>query len=172
MQHLYKRLLQCYKCDKLVNHPYMVCTGCNQLQHIPKMNYLELFEIKNPKKLPSNLKQRYIKLQTMAHPDKHNNEEIAQTMSSFVSNAFTTITNDFKRAEYCLKLHHIVIGDHDRIDQSFLITVMELQENKDKKKLEEMILMCTSEFWSLYDKHDFIKAKDALLKWKYLNQCF
>ena len=163
--------LNCLKCDRMLNHPFVICSKCNELQRIPTLNYFQLFNIQSPSTMPTDLKQRYIKLQSMAHPDRHNSNESAQNMSSFISNAFNIINNPFKKAEYALKLQKVAISDYDKVQQCFLMQVMELQEEDDNDdKIRRMMEEFKTEFWNHYDDKDYEKAKDVLLKWKFLNK--
>eukprot|EP00835_Amoeboradix_gromovi_P004567 NODE_363_length_10100_cov_0.133787.p5 type:complete len:175 gc:universal NODE_363_length_10100_cov_0.133787:2645-2121(-) len=164
------RQINCFKCDRMLNHPFVVCSKCNELQKIPSMDYFQLFSISNPSTLPNNLKQKYIQLQGMSHPDRHNSAESAQNMSSFISNAYNTVNDSFKRAEYALGLKNFKINDFDKVPQCFLMQVMELQEDENSKTVNKLIRDYHEQFWNFYEKSDFEQAKQALLKWKFLNK--
>ena len=165
--------MNCFKCDRMLNHPFVVCVKCNELQRIPKLNYFQLFNMDKPSQFPNNIKQTYIKLQSMSHPDRHNSNESAQNMSAFISNGYNTLNDPFKRAEYALQLQNVIINDHDKVPQCFLMQVMELQEDQDSENAElirNMQMDYQRQFWQLFEKEDFKGAKDVLLKWKFLNK--
>eukprot|EP00834_Sanchytrium_tribonematis_P002955 NODE_102_length_19640_cov_1.308735.p12 type:complete len:176 gc:universal NODE_102_length_19640_cov_1.308735:14425-14952(+) len=161
--------LNCLKCHSNLPHPFVFCGQCKELQNIPNLNYFELFAIKPEIQNPANLKQKYRILQSLSHPDRHNNEDSAQKMSSFVSKAFDILSDPFLKAEYALKLKNVVITDFDSVPQCFLMQVMELNENDDIDVLDAQILDLKNSFWSEYKAGNFINAKDVLLRWKFLN---
>ncbi len=114
-------------------------------------NYFQLFNIDAKFEVDiAALEQTYFALQRQYHPDKYikaSAEEKLQSvkMSVNVNDAYKTLKDDLKRAEYLLQLQGIIVNRDNsthKPDQALLIFVMEqreqLEEASDGEKLEAL----------------------------------
>ncbi len=100
------------------------------------MNYFQLFDIENSFDVDlQNLSSRYQALQKAVHPDKfaHASEQeqrIAVQKSAQINDAYQTLKNPLKRAEYILTLRGVDMPNEQNTfsDTGFLMRQMELRE--------------------------------------------
>jgi molecular chaperone HscB len=134
----------CESCTiKKLENPY-ICGMCKTVRHMRpadyiknKLNFFSVFNLKDSYMIDKNdLDKQYKDLQKIVHPDKYvnENEEIlkeAQECSSYVSNAYQILKDDYNRANYLLKLkgkNGIEDGDKSEKNQEFLEELMMIQE--------------------------------------------
>ncbi len=102
----------------------------------------------------SELEKKYFEFQHRFHPDKSSAEDLSHSIT--INEAYKTLSDDFLRACYLLKLNGIDIL-HDekavRVDLSTLERILELQEKisemKDKSEIEKLRKELNTEFKAL-----------------------
>lgn len=98
------------------------------------MTYFELFGMDESFLLDTaTLKKKYYQLSRSLHPDVSQNETDWEEAASIrqtekINMAYETLRDPFKRMKYLLETHH-VLDDNQNVDQSFLLEVMEINEN-------------------------------------------
>lgn len=97
-------------------------------------NYFDLFHL--PVQYGVDLQvlsERYRELQRVAHPDRHahasdQERRIAQQHATYINDAYQTLRDELKRAQYLLKLSGLSGGDRTVSDPAFLMEQMSLRE--------------------------------------------
>ncbi|WP_448549680.1 co-chaperone HscB [Thalassotalea fusca] len=100
------------------------------------MNYFEIFGIESKFAIDlDKLTERYQAIQKSVHPDKFahasaQEQALAVKKSTLVNDAFQTLKNPLKRAEYMLTLRGVDMPNEQAsfTDSSFLMRQMELRE--------------------------------------------
>jgi len=102
-------------------------------------NYFSLFDLKENYSInQQELSNKYIHIQRDLHPDKFNDEDKqlineVEKYFSFVSQAYTTLKDDYERANYLLKIkEHKFIEEAKNENVSnlnFLEDLMDIQEH-------------------------------------------
>jgi molecular chaperone HscB len=151
----------CLDCSiKKLENPF-ICGMCTTVRSIRpsdyiknKLNFFSVFNIKDQYIIDkSNLEKQYKDLQKIVHPDKyaHESDDIlkeAQECSSFVSNAYQTLKDDYYRANYLLKLKGmkgIEEGEKSERNQEFLEELMEVQEKIEESEGKEQLFILRDE---------------------------
>lgn len=105
------------------------------LQHLREAkSYFELFEIPRAYNIDrSAIETRYLELTRLTHPDFAGTDPEAQIqaleLSARVNEAYATLTDDLRRAEYLLELHgQAVSSERLRVSPETLERVFELRE--------------------------------------------
>lgn len=106
------------------------------------MNYFQIFTFEQQFELDVNkLTELYQTLQKKVHPDKfahasHQEQMIAVKRSTLINDAYQTLKNPLKRAQYLLELRNIDQPSEQASfsDNSFLMRQMELHEMLDDVK--------------------------------------
>lgn len=97
-------------------------------------NYFELFRLPLRYAIdPESLSERYRELQRVAHPDRHahasdQERRIAQQRATYINDAYQTLRDDLRRAQYLLKLSGGVAEERTVSDPRFLMEQMGLRE--------------------------------------------
>ena len=95
---------------------------------------------------PSALRREFLQLQASAHPDRHSgpNKRKAEGTSALINEAYKTLQNPLRRAQYLLSLRGIDIAEDERAkteDMDLLEEVMEVRSliegAEDQSELEE-----------------------------------
>jgi molecular chaperone HscB len=97
----------------------------------------------------TNLKRDFIRLQAVAHPDRHPAErrKAAQQLSAAINNAYKTLSSPLRRAEYILELRgargsedeeHVLGGGEG--DADILMEVMEAQQEAEEAADDEELV--------------------------------
>jgi len=89
-----------------------------------------------PRRYPlekAELEARHREVSKRVHPDRHAQAEprtrlLAVQAATALNDAFRTLRDPIKRAEYLLALEGMTIGENDRVDQSLLMEMLELRE--------------------------------------------
>jgi len=100
------------------------------------LNYFQIFNLEEKFSIAlDGLTERYQAIQKTVHPDKfaHASKQeqlIAVKKSTLVNDAYQTLKNPIKRAEYMLSLRKVVMPSEQASfsDNSFLMRQMELRE--------------------------------------------
>jgi molecular chaperone HscB len=106
------------------------------------LNYFELFGINETFDInTSSLAETYQSLQKMAHPDKfahasHQDQLLAVQQSALINDAYQTLKQPLKRAEYILNQRDVDMPSeqHSFRDNMFLMRQMELREMLEEVK--------------------------------------
>jgi molecular chaperone HscB len=172
----------CESCTiKKLENPY-ICGMCKTVRHMRpadyiknKLNFFSVFNLKDSYTIDkSDLERQYKDLQKIVHPDKyvHESEEVlkeAQECSSFVSNAYQTLRDDYNRANYLLKLKGlkgIEEGDKSEKNQEFLEELMMIQEQieecESKEDLEKIKLEVSEKINKAKQELEFCFSKEEL----------
>ncbi len=130
---------------------------------------------------PEILEANYFTLQKQYHPDRLAGRPEAERVQSLqkasdINEAYRTLKNPLKRAEYLLSLHNIDMKEA-KPDQQLLMEVMEQREalsETNNLQLKELTVQAEdnrsqyiSNLAELFDRQDFDTAQDVVLKLKY-----
>lgn len=145
-------------------------------------NYFEIFNL--PATFNINkpeLESKHLMLQNQIHPDSSDLEDLESSIT--LNEAYKTLSDDFLRSCYILKLNDIDILKDEKavnVDQSTLIEILELQETiseSDNEELEEIKSNLKSDILSLINcasdlisESSWNKAAQTLIKVKYLKK--
>ena len=133
----------------------------------------------------ATIKQYYLKLQNMLHPDRFASRselerDYSNTQSALVNRAYKTLSDPLKRGLYILGLHGYELdaeqtesSDSELLNEIFMIN-FELDECEDKEKLLEMqtriiesIDNDLTEVSETFKQEEYENARDALIRLKY-----
>ena len=145
-------------------------------------NYFEIFDLEAKFEIDKpDLESKHLKLQNQIHPDSNDLDDLESSIT--LNEAYKTLSDDFLRACYILKLNDIDILKDERainVDQSTLIEVLELQETiseSSNKELEEIKSKLKSDISSLIkstsdliNSSSWNQAAQTLVKVKYLKK--
>ena len=93
------------------------------------------------------LKREFLQLQARAHPDRHTgaNKAKAEGTSALINDAYRTLQDPLRRAQYLLSLRGIDVAEDERLkveDPELLMEVLEVREAieaaQDEEELEDM----------------------------------
>ncbi|KAI0999890.1 hypothetical protein K3495_g8305 [Podosphaera aphanis] len=128
------------------------------------------------------LRREFLQLQAVAHPDRHAaaRKTLAQAESAQINEAYKTLLDPLRRAQYLLSLHAIDVTSEELagVDHELLSQVMELQEAVDEAENEQCLealrqtnqqRMHQSEelLEEYFRRSDFTAAKSEVIKLKY-----
>lgn len=145
-----------------------------------QLNYFNLLGIEKDFDIDKEvLYKNFLELQKLYHPDKLINkphiEKIASlSLASRINQAYETLNDDKKRAEYLLLLENIVInqefGNNINPAPEMLIEILELSEDKDIEKIELLKEEAWGKFKYNYQIKNLKEAAQAIIKLQYLNK--
>ena len=89
-----------------------------------------------PRRYPlerGELEARHREISKQVHPDRHAQGDpqerlLAVQATAALNDAYRTLRDPIKRAEYLLQLEGVTIGEHDKVDQALLLEMLELRE--------------------------------------------
>lgn len=131
------------------------------------------------------LRREFLQLQQTVHPDKFSHDEkkrlVAESTSSLLNKAYTTLLSPLSRAEYLLHQHygHDFVAEGESLtDGKLLMTVMELRECIDeattesdlepvKRDVKRLIDEELSALEQAFSKQDFETAKMSAVRLRY-----
>ncbi|MEW5756047.1 MAG: Fe-S protein assembly co-chaperone HscB [Pseudomonadota bacterium] len=104
------------------------------MKHPLDTNYFALFHL--PVQFPLDgeiLNTRYRELQRVIHPDRYahasdQEKRLAQQHATLINDAYHTLRDDLKRAQYLLRLKGVSLEQRQVHDPGFLMEQMELRE--------------------------------------------
>lgn len=154
------------------------------------MNYFELFALTpNFEVDAAELKSKFRTLQSQFHPDKFANENdqlksAALQKAALINDAFSTLTNPVRRAEYLLSMQGVdLAGEQQTLqDMDFLMQQMQLRESLEQiessadpeaaidamaKQLKQAQLALETEFVGALQQELLTPAADAVRKMKF-----
>ena len=136
-----------------------------------------------------SLHQSYMKLQKLVHPDILSHKSQVDKMqglqlSADVNQAYQTLKNPLKRAEYLLSLNNIYVGSEKnavKAEMPLLMESMELREAlascDEMSKLVDMLeqaksLQTESEirFANEFSNNDLLKASQTVIRWRFIEK--
>ena len=105
------------------------------------------------------IKNRFYQLQGLCHPDKVSN---MNDVSSWITDAYKTLSRPFDRAEYICKLGG-ECGESTAMDQEFLLEIMNARENG--REIVNDYDEIFSKAWN--SKSDSGKLYEIVQKWRF-----
>ena len=158
-------------------------------------NYFKLFSLKIQFEVDSSaLSHAFLQLQSQWHPDRFasaSDEErrISMQNTSFINTAHTILNTPRLRARYLLELSAISFNDEIETsrDPLFLMQQMELRESIDdvvemdeplealdriKIDVKQQVQQLEQAFQQYYAENHFDKAKDIVLKMRFMERVF
>jgi molecular chaperone HscB len=145
-------------------------------------NFFELLAIELKFQIDKEkLYQNYLKLQQLFHPDKSANKSNSERLLSVeysvkLNEAYQTLNDDKKRAEYLLSLVGITINQEENNsispDPHMLNEILEISEEPEKYNISNMQKNCLEDFETNYKIKDFTNAAKSIIKLQYLNKIF
>nr|ANM86765.1 Jac1 [Stygiella incarcerata] len=163
---------KCWSCGSLLLPNEMFCGECSRIQPLPAN--ADFFSILGmPRKLVIDSEEAHRNLQDLQmvlHPDKFavkskKEQDISRSVSTFLNQAYQTISDPFSRMFYILSLEGMdreTLGNV--VDQDFLEEMME------KMELANDLEVNSEEFLKLQDENydameaQFMRAADAMEK--------
>jgi len=181
--------IDCWSCNHRHNFE-LLCPKCSSVQctecTTKKLNFFQV--LKNDVNFDisiETIKQHYLKLQTMLHPDRYTNSskkerDYSNTQSALVNQAYKTLGDPLKRGLYMLSLHGYEVdseivesSDSKLLNEIFMMNfeVDECEERNEILELQERIsrLIETdkSEISKAFQRAELEKAREALIRLKY-----
>lgn len=183
--------VDCWKCHH-VHTDQFFCPACNRVQctkcSSEKLNFFQVMknEVTFDVNLPS-IKQYYLKLQTMLHPDRFASSskkelDYSNTQSALVNCAYKTLSDPLKRGLYILGLHGYELNpeqtestgaDPDFLNKIFMLN-FEVDECEDKAELleikTELVKAINDDLTEISEKfkqQQYENARLALIRLKY-----
>lgn len=155
---------------KILRHP-------NLYQYLKSLSYFAIFNL-DPKYNVDvdKLSITYKEIQKQIHPDVFQNKD-AEVCSSLVSEAYQTIKNEVKRAEYLLKLFKVENKTKSTSNEK-LMKLYSIQEQIDEEKavnnilsvkgeIEKEIEKNKAEIARNFNKHNYTYIPELLTDIKY-----
>ncbi|EAR88044.1 Fe-S protein assembly co-chaperone HscB (macronuclear) [Tetrahymena thermophila SB210] len=189
-----KNQSECWNCNsRNFQSNLFICGSCQHLQDpsesITSMNYFKLFEMNLSYEIDhQELTLRYKDLQKSFHPDKFyglRNPKIikfSETYSTYINEAYSTLRDDLKRAEYLIDLltHGQKADLENKIDENknflheIMMERMEIEECETEEQLQEIQerLLCqqkeiNSKIDNCLKQQDYQKATEYLVRMRY-----
>lgn len=125
------------------------------------------------------LQENYLKLQQVCHPDKQINKTNSERIflleyTSKLNDAYETLKDDKKRAEYLLYLNGIILnqeeGNNVKPDPIMLSEILEMSENPENFTLNKVEQELWQNFSDSYNKKDLQTAAQQIIKLHYLSK--
>ncbi|KAJ2743331.1 molecular chaperone [Coemansia sp. BCRC 34301] len=141
----------CWRCQQANARTALLCDNerCRAIQPIAKdVTYFDLLSDDGQATFdvnPSELRRRFLRLQQAVHPDSFSQKEemernLAESQSSWVNHAYSTLKDPLPRARYLLKLQGREVGEKDQLtDPGLLMEVMESREEIEMAQTESQI---------------------------------
>ena len=180
----------CWYCQKKTEIKEFRCQICKKIQKINKINPYDIFGTEKNFIIDfDNLEQRYLKLQSIFHPDKfmnadRNQKQISISESSKINNAYNLLRSNVDRVKVLLEFYGYKQDDME--GKSFenadlLEEIMDLQskcmsieheneKQKIKKEIKLQISSLENEIEKNIKEKVFSKAEDLSIKLLYLEK--
>ncbi|KAJ7630940.1 hypothetical protein FB45DRAFT_990811 [Roridomyces roridus] len=143
---MFRRLLstlRCTGCSRPLPTPLPACNNCGSISPVaPSVPFHDLFDLPsrpNPFVVdPVLLKRRFRQAQAVCHPDSwaskgQHKQDIAQSLSTRLNEAYTSLADPLKRAEYILELNGLPISETEQLDNiEFISEIMQVRESIDE----------------------------------------
>ncbi|CAD5225150.1 unnamed protein product [Bursaphelenchus xylophilus] len=178
---------QCWNCSEHHDHHKLFCHKCNVIQPLhPKIDFFSYFGLKRRFKVDDKeLKDYFRKLQSHVHPDKFGTasdkeKQISEQHSSYLNQAYKTLSSPRERAKYLLKLLTEENSD-DTTTPDFAAEMFEfieeIEAEEDEKKLRKHSDHVDSEIEQLliqienaFDKNEPLTARALLTRLRYFDR--
>ncbi|KAF7306929.1 hypothetical protein MIND_00485500 [Mycena indigotica] len=190
MRRFFSSLSRCSSCSRPLATRLPACNQCGWISPIPSsIGFHELFSLParpNPFVVDHNLlKRRFREAQAACHPDSwtskgQNKQDIAQSLSSRLNEAYNTLANPLRRAEYILEQNGFPISETDQVDDVELImdvmqTRESIEEASNNQILSEImdinsqkITQTVMELEEAVGREAWPTVKDAAIRLRYL----
>lgn len=128
---------QCDECSQTYEAGAMFCPECNAIQPFVSADYFSIFGLKTHFDVDvAAIEKTYFALQKQLHPDRFTSASILARTYSLqhsvtVNDAYATLKNPLKRAEYLLNKQGISVNQEQnsiKPDPDVLMETMELRE--------------------------------------------
>jgi molecular chaperone HscB len=147
----------------------IICGICSTIREIRPMDYIKskdyfsIFNINSKFQInEQELDYNYKELQKFVHPDKYsttNNDDIineAHICSALISNAYSILKDDYKRANYLIKLkgyEGIEENSKNVYDKNLLENLMEIQERIEECNSRDELLLIQIQIQNELDEY-------------------
>ncbi|KAJ6575118.1 hypothetical protein B0H19DRAFT_935088 [Mycena capillaripes] len=133
---------RCSSCSQSLPTRLPACNRCGSISPIPpSTSFHDIFALPsrpNPFVVdPVLLKRRFREAQAACHPDSwaskgQHKQDIAQSLSSRVNEAYNSLAHPLRRAEYILEQNGLPVSENDQLDDlEFISEIMEVRESID-----------------------------------------
>lgn len=180
----------CWYCQKKTEVINFQCQTCNKIQKIKEANPYDIFGTEKTFILNfDDLEEKYLRLQSIFHPDKFvnadsNQKQISIAESAKINNAYNVLMNNVDRLKVLLDFYGFKQDDKEGKsfkDPDLLEEIMDLQskcmsiehENEKQKIKNEIKLQIGSlenEIEKNIKEKVFSKAQDLSIKLSYLEK--
>ncbi|KAJ1799629.1 molecular chaperone, partial [Coemansia sp. RSA 2599] len=141
----------CWRCQRQTGQAKVFCENekCAVIQPVGKdVNY---FSVLLPGTAPTfavdtgELRRNFLRLQQTVHPDSYSQREqiehkLAESQSSWINHAYSTLKDPLLRAQYLLKLGGNEVSEEDKItDPGLLMEIMETREEIEMAATEQQM---------------------------------
>ncbi|KAJ7225510.1 hypothetical protein GGX14DRAFT_420860 [Mycena pura] len=144
--------LRCSSCSQPLPTPLPACNKCDSISPIPpSATFHDIFALParpNPFVVDKVLlKRRFRQAQAVCHPDSwaskgQHKQDIAQSLSSRLNEAYNTLVNPLRRAEYILEQNGLPILESDQLDDlEFITDIMQVREGIDEAEDAEALAL-------------------------------
>lgn len=177
--------VKCWKCQG-EHSSEMFCPHCNVIQQNSDDNYFSLLNVEAKYSIDSaGVKKCYLSLQTLLHPDKfatssQTEQDFSSSHSTLVNEAYKTLIDPLKRGLYLLELNGHILdsetvegGEEGLLNNIFLLN-FQVEESEDSVELKEILTEVEESIGdeiesanNHFDEHEFLLAKQAIIKLKY-----
>ncbi|KAF7347830.1 J domain-containing protein [Mycena venus] len=134
---------RCSSCSHTLPTPLPACNRCGNISPIPpSTSFHDIFALPsrpNPFVVDTALlKRRFREAQAVCHPDSwtskgQHKQDIAQSLSSRVNEAYNSLLHPLRRAEYILEQNGLPMDENDKLDDlEFITEIMETRESIDE----------------------------------------
>ncbi|KAJ7181663.1 Co-chaperone Hsc20 [Mycena crocata] len=135
-------LTTCPSCSQPLPTALPACNSCGSISPIsPSLSFYDIFDLPsrpNPFLVDQALlKRRFREAQAACHPDSwaskgQHKQDIAQSLSSRLNEAYNSLLHPLRRAEYILEQNGLPIAEADQLDDmEFIAEIMEARESID-----------------------------------------
>ncbi|KHN77100.1 Iron-sulfur cluster co-chaperone protein HscB, mitochondrial [Toxocara canis] len=174
----------CWKCEKALDclKEKFFCPACSAIQPLENENFFDYLGVRPSFDVDvSVLKKHFLELQSRIHPDKFSRcskkeKEISELCSSYLNDAYHTLTEPLRRAQYLLKLRGEGTNPEETASSGeFLVEMMELNEEADSldsqaeinemlKRIDDRIDILCAQFKEDFESGRTSAAKEAVVK--------
>ncbi|KAF8642293.1 hypothetical protein AX16_009563 [Volvariella volvacea WC 439] len=180
----------CPACGARLSTTLPACNNCWYISSLPPSTTLHqifnLPEEPNPFRVDiPTLKQRFREAQAVCHPDSWtskgaNKQDVAQSLSSGINDAYQRLLKPLSRAEYILERNEFPITEHDQLtDMEFILEIMQQREAIEEagerdmvyevaKENDAKIQETIGEIERLMEEQKWGEAKEVVIRLRYL----
>ncbi|KAJ7786315.1 hypothetical protein B0H16DRAFT_27109 [Mycena metata] len=181
---------RCSSCSQTLPTPLPACTRCGSISPIPpSTSFHDIFALPsrpNPFVVDAALlKRRFREAQAVCHPDSwaskgQHKQDISQSVSSRLNEAYNALLRPLPRAEYILEQHGLPISEHDQLDDlEFIAEIMQARESIDEATDAAELAAVVDETGAQIEEtvrvleqavgaEEWVSVKEAAVRLKYL----